>query len=434
MPEERCSDENGIWLCDVHARAVDAKDSKFTVEVLRDWKKQTNEDSWRSVMDNITYGPEMRALTPDALRDRLRAAATADLAVFQRTEKWPRTTVVLTLKVEHVDAALSTRALANAVTRLDDLILVAPPGMGKTTTLFQVAAGVLEIGNGTPLIVPLGDWATEGDALLHSILKRPAFRGVTETDFRAVAAQHGVVLLLDGWNELDAAARDRARVQITNLKAELPELGLVISTRKQARDIPFAGTRVDLLPLSEEQQMEIARAMRGETGAKLVDQAWRTAGVRELVTIPLYLTALLSLPDGAPFPTTKEEVLRRFVAAHEQEARRAAALHAVAHGFQRDYLDALAVFATTTANTAITDTNARRSVSDTAHALVADGQITIATQPDTLLDTLVSNHVLMRSGDTPGYSFQHQQFQEWYASHHVERLRGKLFADRRCIN
>jgi hypothetical protein len=28
----------------------------------------------------------------------------------------------------------------------------------------------------------------------------------------------------------------------------------------------------------------------------------------------------------------------------------------------------------------------------------------------------------MRTGDTPGYSFQHQQFQEWYASHYAERL------------
>src|SRR5581483_8558642 len=28
---------------------------------------------------------------------------------------------------------------------------------------------------------------------------------------------------------------------------------------------------------------------------------------------------------------------------------------------------------------------------------------------------------LMRAGDTAGYSFQHQQFQEWYASHWVER-------------
>src|SRR3546814_8131159 len=84
-------------------------------------------------------------------------------------------------------------------------------------------------------------WATEGDALLVSILNRPAFNGISEQDFRAVAANPGVVLLLDGWNELDTAARERARVQIAALKAELPELGLVISTRKQALDIPFGG-------------------------------------------------------------------------------------------------------------------------------------------------------------------------------------------------
>jgi hypothetical protein len=41
--------------------------------------------------------------------------------------------------------------------------------------------------------------------------------------------------------------------------------------------------------------MEIARAMHGAAGERLIDEAWRTAGVRELVTIPLYLTALLSL-------------------------------------------------------------------------------------------------------------------------------------------
>jgi hypothetical protein len=429
--DERAAADNGIWLCDVHGRAVDAKDSKFTVEELRGWKRQTNEDSWRSVMHNVPYGPDMQAPTLDDLGRRLRAAASADLAVFRRTPKWPGTNVALTLtfKVKHVDEALSTRVLANAVTQLDDLILVAAPGMGKTTTLFQVADGVLEIGNGTPLIIPLGDWATEGDALLVSILKRPAFNGISEQDFRSVATKPGVVLLLDGWNELDAAARERARVQITALKTELPELSLVISTRRQALDIPFGGTRVDLLPLDDEQQMEIARAMRGEAGVQLVYQAWRTAGVRELVTIPLYLTALLSLPEGAPFPTTKEEVLRRFVAAHEQEARRAATLHAVAFGFQQDYLDNLAVFATTTANTAITDSNARKSVAETARLLIAEGQITITTQPDTLLDTLVSNHVLMRSGDTPGYSFQHQQFQEWYASHYVERLMLQAVSD-----
>jgi hypothetical protein len=304
---------------------------------------------------------------------------------------------------------------------LDDLILVAPPGMGKTTTLFQIAESVLANSSGTPLVVQLGDWATEHSAVLGSILKRPAFRGISEDDFRAVAAHAGVLLLLDGWNELEADARARARVQIAALKAELPELGLVISTRRQALDVPFVGTRVDLMPLNEEQQMQIASSMRGEAGARLVDQAWRTAGVRELVTIPLYLTALLSLPENEPFPTTKEQILRHFVAVHETEARRAEVLRAVAQGLQQDYLDNLAVFATRMANTTIADSSARRSISETAALLVASGQITTKPEPDAVLDVLVSNHVLMRVGDTPGYSFQHQQFQEWYASHSVER-------------
>jgi hypothetical protein len=430
-PEERRSADNGIWLCDVHGRAVDAPDSKFTVEELHDWNRQTIADRWKSVMHNAVYGPYPQAPTPDELDRRLQAAASADLVVFRRTAKWPGTNVALTLrlKVRDVDEALSTRALARAVTSLDDLILMAAPGMGKTTTLFQIADSVLETATGTPFIVSLGDWATENDSLLVSILKRPAYNGISEEDFRTVATKPGVVLLLDGWNELDAAARGRARVQIESLKAALPELSLIISTRKQALDIPFVGTRIDLLPLGDGQQMEIARAMRGGAGVQLVDQAWRTAGVRELVTIPLYLTALLSLPEGAPFPTTKEEVLRRFVDVHEQDPHRAEALQTDGDGFQQEYLDNLAVFATTTANTAITESNARRSITETAQSLKDDGQITITAQPNTLLDTLVSNHVLMRSGDTLGYSFQHQQFQEWYASHYVERLMLQAVSD-----
>jgi hypothetical protein len=428
-PEQRRSAENGIWLCQIHAHAVDTKDSKFTVEELHSWKRQTNEDSWRSIMQNLPYGPQAHTPTPDVLKDRLRAAAAADLEVFRRTTKWPATTVALTLRVALLAEALSTRALAKAVATLDDLVLVAAPGMGKTTTLFQIAEELLRAGGETALVVPLGDWATEGHTLLASILGRPAFTGLSEADLRTVAASPGVVLLLDGWNELDAAARGRARVQIENLKAELPELGLLVSTRRQVLDVPFIGTRVDLLPLNDVQQMEIAVAMRGDAGAALIDHARRTAGVRDLMSIPLYLTALLSLPDGAPFPATKEEVLRRFVSAHEEEARRTGTFHAVLGGFQQEYLDRLAVCAITTANTSVSDANARRSISETMQLLVNEGQITVLVQPDAVLDRLVSSHVLVRSGDSPGYSFQHQQFQEWYASHQVERLMGRACTD-----
>src|SRR5688572_24497652 len=37
-PEQRRSADNGIWLCRNHGTAVDAKDSRFTAELLREWK------------------------------------------------------------------------------------------------------------------------------------------------------------------------------------------------------------------------------------------------------------------------------------------------------------------------------------------------------------------------------------------------------------
>lgn len=419
-PQQRSSASNGVWMCRDHGKAIDSTDPEFTVKRLREWKQQAERDSWLRVLrkDAADHAP---AAKDGVAAARIVDAARADLDVFRRTSKWPSTSVALALEVSGLETPVTTDMLAIAAVKLDDLILVAPPGMGKTTTIFQIAEAVLANGRGAPIIVPLSDWATEGATLLSSVFSRPAFKGVSESDFREAAAQPGVVLLLDGWNELDAAARARARVQISALKAELPELSLIVSTRKQVLDVPFSGARVELLALNEGQQLQIARAMRGEGGAKLLDDAWRTPGVRELVTIPLYLTALLSLPDGAPFPATKEEVLRHFVAAHEMEARRAEALKAVTQGLQPEYLDALAVFATQAANTAISDNSARRSISETETRLVKDGQIAVKPEPDAVLEVLVANHVLMRAGETPGVAFQHQQFQEWYASHTVER-------------
>lgn len=422
-PTQRSSADNGIWMCKLHGTAVDAKDSKFTVKLLREWKAQAQKDSWcRVLYNNVSHGPAVSALAEGELSILIRAAAAADLDVFRRSHKWPSTAIALTLEVEGMSEPVSASALATALSDLDDLILVAPPGMGKTTTLFQIAEEMLADGNASPIVVPLGDWSTDNSSLLESILKRPAFRGISEDDLRAASAKPGVILLLDGWNELDVAARKRLGVQVARLQAELPELGLLISTRKQALDVPISGARINLLPLSERQQLDIANALRGVVGVRMVDQAWRTAGVRELVTIPLYLTKLLTLPEGSPFPATKEELLRRFVAVHEEDVQRAEALVDVTHGLHQRFLEDLAARANSTANTTIAETAARKCVSDTGNVLVEGGQITEMAQPNTVLEALVSYHVLMRVGDPAGYSFQHQQFQEWYASHFVERL------------
>jgi hypothetical protein len=176
--DERSSAGNGIWMCRDHGKAIDSDVKQFTATLLREWKRQAELESWRRVLRNEdASGPAVIASDAD-LATRLRAAAEHDLGVFRETSKWPRTSVALRLEVDGFDTPVTTDTLARAVTSLDDLILVAGPGMGKTTTVFQVAEGVLETSNGAPLIVLLNDWATESATILESILKRLAFRGI----------------------------------------------------------------------------------------------------------------------------------------------------------------------------------------------------------------------------------------------------------------
>lgn len=411
---ERSSAANGVWMCADHGRAIDVDPKFYTVEKLRAWKREAEHEAFL----RVTRHPTAVTIPPDL--GEIYRAVRADLDVLRKMARWPSSSIALTLKVDGFDEPMTTSGLAAAVQQIEDLILTAPPGTGKTTTLLQIAESVLHEGNGAPIFVSLGDWASDARGILDSVLARSTFAAVSEAEFRAAAAHGNVVLLLDGWNELDTTARKRARIELERLKAEIPRLAYVISTRRQALDVPLTGKRVDLLALSETQQLAIAQALGGDAGAAMLDRAWRTPGVRDLVEIPLYLTVLLSLGD-APFPETKEELLRRFVAAHEAEARRAEVLVRDAKGQQETFLTDLAIFATRTANTAVSDTDARRTLSSAMTVLIEDGQISGRADPGELLATLIDNTVLVRSGEGAGVAFQHQQFQEWFASHEVEK-------------
>ena len=305
-PEQRKSVSNGIWLCETHARLVDSKDPMFTADLLHEWKERAHTWSWhRVICHDIADEVIASKLGEDELCALFRTAAANDLVFFRRSNTWPATAISRTLRVDGVDEQISTTGVAEALATLDDLIIVAEPGMGKTTTVFQIAEAVLEKGYGSPIIVRLGDWSVDGSPLLESILNRSSFGEITEDHLRRIAANPEVILLLDGWNELDGESRRRATVELQRLEMELPHLSLLVATRKQALDVPIDGRRVTLSPLSETNQLEIARALRGDTGERLLDEARRTTGVRELVNIPLYLTVLLALPDDRLDPSRK---------------------------------------------------------------------------------------------------------------------------------
>jgi hypothetical protein len=437
--DQRLHADNGIWLCQTHGDLVDGNDKTFTVKMLQEWKHDAERRSRESLLG---LGPPGSRPPPNAAADalenqlgalggadigavvsRMLPAATADITALKRMPGWPRHPVELNLRLREGEntRAFNVSGLAAAVEAFNEFAVVAPPGTGKTTTLIQVADAIHAIGRAAALFVPLGEWSSQDRDFLASVLARPAFRDRTESDLQQLAEHGRLVLMLDGWNELDADGRKRATAQLRILQRDYPRLCVVISTRREALDLPLGGQAVGIDLLSDEQQLEIARAIRGDAGAALVDAAWRTKGVRELVSIPLYLTALLASTPGDRLSTTKEEILRLFAKQHEGTAEKTGALREALFGFHPQMLTAIAVEATQTANTAISDTRARAVVRAVEDRLTAEGQITTAPQPTVVLDVLVSQHTLVRSA-AGVLSFQHEQFQEWYASFEVEQV------------
>ncbi|WP_456726679.1 NACHT domain-containing protein [Bradyrhizobium sp. USDA 3397] len=434
--EARRSKENGLWLCQNCGRLVDADPNRFTVEQLAEWKHGAQARAFRElVAPDATHAEEAARVGAaiaaddrphdaafDTVFERVHAAATTDLATHKRGPLWLGATVELTLRIDGDGAApsFSISKLPLAIEAAPDVTIVAPPGTGKTTTLLQLAGHALTAQSIVPLYFRLGDWSAGSTGLLTSLHQRAAFRTVSTEDIGALAGRGRLLLLLDGWNELAPDAHKRLRVEIGQIRRDWPDLRIIVTTRRQALDVPIPGPRVDIEPLSEDQQISIADALYGAIGTKMVDDAWRTPGVRALIAIPLYLSALLSGGAQGAMPDTKEAVLRLFVQQHEKAGDHAEALHSALLGCHTVILTELASHLNAVGATTMSEADARRVVTSTAARLREQGQIVAPLEPISVLEALTSHHTLMRSGG--GVAFQHQQFQEWYASHRVTGL------------
>ena len=443
-PQERKSASNGIWLCQGCAKLIDSDEKRFTTDVIRKWKKDAVDGAFRAIAtsDSPNRPPIVIRLDEadreflrtlslpaededvDAVIARMRASAADDVAAFCSTREWPTHAIdlSLTLHATHDSSSAVTLAgIAGGIGVPEGLSIVSDPGTGKTTTLVQLAERILAAGFFVPVVIPLGEWSDREDDFFDFAKRRYAYRTFRREHFMQVAYHGCLVLLLDGWNELDPTSQARAIRDLRALRRDYPVLNIVVGTRRHAA--PMAGAVVEIEPLSHDQQRALARTLRGGEGEALVDQAWRTPGVRDLMGIPLYLHALVMSTPGTLFPQTKEEVLRMFVTWHERAPEQAAILRKELFDFHTDMLIGLAIEANRTGNTVISDSNARRVISEVETGLVQKGQMTIQPQPAGVIDVLTSSHVLVRSPSAgSAISFQHQLFQEWYASFEVERL------------
>jgi len=425
--DQRKHHSNGIWLCGTHAKLVDSDESHFTVEELLSWKKLAVRRSFLEVVSSKP-SPAGALLADDedvqTAVDLLLDYSKSDLLAFQHMPGWPSHAIDLNLKMvdEKSTEAFTASGLASAIEIFDEVAVIAPPGTGKTTTLLQLTDAILGNASSVAVFVPLSEWSTRSDTFFQSLVRRAAFRDARERQFELLAEHGRLVLILDGWNELDEASKRRVRNDLKSLRRDFPDIRLVVSSRHKDFDIPIDGPVVEVDVLTEEQQLEIAKALRSE-GESLMDHAWRTPGLRELVAIPLYLTALLKKAPGGSLPTTKEEVLRSFVTELEQDPDKLATLREALQGFHRDFLEGLAVESMRDGSVALSEGKARAVVNTIQEHLRDAEQIAQLLQPMNVLDALVSAHMLVRSGaESGGVSFQHPQFQEWFASFRVQQL------------
>lgn len=438
-PTERASAGNGIWLCADHAHLIDHNPKEFTVEKLKKWKEEAEERAFQQLVSGkgpatiVEFSEELLpqlapfvsrfGLTQGAdlgtVQAQVRAASSMDIETYERRRSWPPHAVDLELEVEGVDDVrnLDQAHFAQVLAAAQHIVLLSAPGTGKTTTLIQIARKMIEAGP-VPVFVPLGAWAESGIDLFDWISRRRSFQALSRAHLTFLADYGELALFMDGWNEVPEAARRRLINEMEELETQFPLLNLVMSSRRTALDVPLAGRRISVLPLSEDQQHEIATALRGPDGVSVLDAAWRTVGLRDLVTIPLYLRALMEATSGR-LPETKEEVLRCMVEAHEAIAANKELFHRELHDAQHTYLTAIAAAAQLSGTPTIADQDARSAVSDAGDKLVSEGQITTAPNPPHVLDILVECHLLVRQ-DSQFYAFQHQQLQEWFASFDLE--------------
>ena len=425
-PEERRSVNNGIWLCGDCANLIDADGAPFPEQTIRDWKRNAQKRAWAELVLSRTqpgYGSPFGADDIAGALSLATDAARTRLDTLRRIATWPRHPILLDLKLSHEDAThgLQPDSLAAFLEAVDDAVLVAAPGTGKTTTMLQVAAAIIERRSAVATVILLPEWAVSGETLLAYLSGQTGFRDLPPGHIALLARSGRLVLLLDGWNEVDDAARRRTRLQIDQLKRDYPELQFVVSARHQEHDFPVAGPVIQVGSLSHAQQSEIANALRGADGITLLQHAWRASGLRELIETPLYLSVLMKQAPGAKLPTTKDEMLRAFVHKHETHPDHAPRLHTELHELHPRFLKALACAAMESRSTALSAEAARRTVADEQNVLIAERQLGAPIAPAHVLDVLARAHLVTRhEGDSVG--FHHHQFLEWYASHWVEKL------------
>jgi hypothetical protein len=320
---------------------------------------------------------------------------------------------------------LSVDTLHAALLQGRRIVLEAPAGRGKTTTLVQLAEG--PDSQGLPLLIDLPAWITSGADVLEFVARsRPfASRSITTQELARLYGVAHFRFLLNGWNEVSDSYSERAQGALANLERNFPTAGIIVATRNHYIRPPLPGSfRARLLPLTRSQRVEYLQQTLANRAGELGGLLDRERLLDDLTRTPLFLAEVVSLfLSGEPIPKTKLRVLDAVVRLAEQgDQHRGRLARSPLSGRSRDYLAQLAVQMTAEGAVAIQEMNARSVVHSVSLTLSTGGQLAALPEPAAILSALTAHHVLERlEYPSAQFKFEHQQFQEFFVATELAR-------------
>jgi len=319
---------------------------------------------------------------------------------------------------QEIAGVLTLEDMSSGLNENGRVVLEAPAGGGKTTTVSQLADRHSEAG-GISILVELPEWLDGNPSILDFVSGTPEFRAlsIAPEELAALAKKFRFCFFINGWNEINGDEIRAAAKRLKQLEQGFPETGIILTTRVyQPAALPNMTLRARLLPLDRFQRNDYLRR-------RLVDKASALAGkldaspiLLELTSTPLILNHVVTLHvEGLEIPDTKMGILREVVSLVERLENHRIALDSPPLSRKASvFLTDLAVFLTARGQTLIGETDAREVVSRTLSGLKTDGD------PSAILRELCDHHLLEPIGNTaPRFRFVHQRFQEFFAAQHL---------------
>ena len=194
--------------------------------------------------------------------------------------------------------------------RLDRVVVVAGPGYGKSALLTSIA-GKLAEGPLVPVSIPLASLASADSSIISFLTSSISQELDLSADWRQLAEQGLLVLLLDGLDEVPSGRRPMLLQRIATFSARYPRAPWMLTVRDPAVVTGLAEAKVvELLPLNDDDIERFAEAMKSHLremdGSTIARRLKLYPDLDRLARIPLFLVMLLVTSD-----LTNHEALTR---------------------------------------------------------------------------------------------------------------------------